>query len=154
MSPEVLENIFVQRQGLAQELVERIRESVLTPAKHHTLLTGPRGIGKTHLVSLVYHRIREMDDLRDRILIAWLSEEEWSVTSFLDLLLCIFQALQAESENTEGAQPSAPTEGVEALYELPAEAAEAAGITLLKEFIENSPGCKEDPPQPSSLKPG
>jgi hypothetical protein len=26
------------------------------------------------------------------ILIAWLSEEEWSVPSFLDLLLCVFQA--------------------------------------------------------------
>ena len=136
MPAEVLEQIFVQRQGLASELVERIRESVLTAVKSHTLLIGPRGIGKTHLVSLVYHRICEMADLREHLLIAWLSEEEWSVTSFLDFLLCIFQALQKD---------------VEALYDLPAEEAEAEGVRLLKEFID-SPCCKEDLPQPSSLK--
>ena len=135
MSPEVLENIFVQRQELAQELVDRIRESVLTSAKHHTLLTGSRGIGKTHLVSLVYHRICKIDDLRDRILIAWLSEEEWSVTSFLDLLLCIFQALQDEFNNSKGAQPCPPKERVESLYEMSVDAADSEGATLLKDFI-------------------
>ncbi len=138
MPPEVLENIFVQRQELAQQLVERIREAVLSAAKYHTLLTGPRGIGKTHLVSLVYHRIREVKDLQEHILIAWLSEEEWSVTSFLDLLLCIFQALREESHNTKGAQPCIPSERVESLYEMPVDAAESAGTQLLKEFIGDS----------------
>lgn len=139
MSPEVLENIFVQRQELAIELVERIRESVLTQALHHTLLIGPRGIGKTHLVSLIYHRICEMDDLRDCLFIAWLNEEEWSVTSFLDFLLCIFQALEENAKTLRGKQSCALTEGVEALYKLPAEVAEETGVKLLKEFIENSP---------------
>jgi predicted ATPase len=156
ISPQVLENIFVQRQELAQELVDRIRESVLTSAKHHTLLTGSRGIGKTHLVSLVYHRIRKMDDLRvseaspqeNRILIAWLSEEEWSVTSFLDLLLCIFQALQEEFNNSKGAQPCAPKERVESLYEMPVDAAESEGAALLKEFIgDSSNGGGDVPPE-------
>jgi len=156
ISPQVLENIFVQRQELAQELVDRIRESVLTSAKHHTLLTGPRGIGKTHLISLVYHRIRKMDDLRvseaspqeNRILIAWLSEEEWSVTSFLDLLLCIFQALQEEFNNSKGAQPCAPKERVESLYEMPVDAAESEGAALLKEFIgDSSNGGGDVPPE-------
>lgn len=137
MPPEVLEDIFVQRQELAQQLVERIHKSVFTPVKHHTLLTGPRGIGKTHLVSLVYHRICNIKDLRERIFIAWLSEEEWSVTSFLDLLLCIFQALQEESKNSKGAQPYPPTERVESLYKLPIEAAESDGAALLKAFIAN-----------------
>ena len=135
MSREVLEDIFVQRQELAHNLIEGIRNSLLTLARHHTLLTGARGIGKTHLVSLVYHRIRDMADLQECILIAWLSEEEWSVTSFLDLLLCIFQSLQEESKNSKGTQPCPPTERVESLYELPIEAAESDGAALLKEFI-------------------
>jgi Cdc6-like AAA superfamily ATPase len=99
MNPEALESIFVQRQKLAEHVVETIRDSVLTPAKHYTLLMGPRGIGKTHFVSLVYHRIQKMDDLRDRLLIAWLREEEWGVTSFLDLLLRIFDALKRQGIN-------------------------------------------------------
>jgi len=134
MKHEDLEEIFVQRHKLAKNIVELIRESAITPSKHHTLLIGPRGIGKTHLVSLVYHRIREMDDLGDRLLIAWLREEEWGITSFLDLLLRIFRALQEESEG-RGAQLCAPTERVELLYELPPDDAERAGAELLKEVI-------------------
>ena len=93
MPPEKLEELFVQRQGLAHRLVELIRDSIVTPAKHHSLLIGPRGIGKTHMVSLLYHRIEAIGDLRDRVLIAWLREEEWGVTSFLDLLLRIHRTL-------------------------------------------------------------
>ncbi len=133
MTPEVLEGIFVQRQQLAQHLVELIRDSAITPAKHYTLLIGPRGIGKTHLVSLIYHRISKMEDLRDRLLIAWLREEEWSITSFLKLLLRIFAAIEKEypeEYNTKLKQK------VEALYQSP-ETAEYTAADLLKEFIEN-----------------
>jgi len=104
MKHQDLEEIFVQRHKLAQNIVELIRHSVITPSKHHTLLVGPRGIGKTHLVSLVYYRIRKMDDLDDCLFIAWLREEEWGITSFLDLLLRIFRALQEEY----GTPPSPP----------------------------------------------
>jgi tetratricopeptide (TPR) repeat protein len=157
MKHEDLEEIFVQRHKLAQNIVELIRHSVITPSKHHTLLVGPRGIGKTHLVSLVYYRIREMDDLDDRLLIAWLREEEWGITSFLDLLLRIFRALQEEYTGLvgqarrlplleEGGQDAHPTreihinqllERIEALYQLPPDAAEGAGAELLKEVIGN-----------------
>jgi hypothetical protein len=156
MKHEDLEEIFVQRHKLAQNIVELIRNSAITPSKHHTLLIGPRGIGKTHLVSLVYYRIREMDDLGDRLLIAWLREEEWGITSFLDLLLRIFRALQEEY----GTPPCPPlakgggevdsflppldkgglgglSECVEALYQLSPDAAERAGAELLKEVIGN-----------------
>jgi tetratricopeptide (TPR) repeat protein len=133
MSSEVLEDIFVQRHDLAQQLVDRIRDSILTSQKHYSLLIGARGMGKTHLVSLIYHRVRNMDDLRERSLIAWLGEEEWGVNSFLDLLLTIFQALQEEASKNN--QPSPPLEMIESLYELPAESAEAAAVVRLKEFI-------------------
>ena len=64
MDGEALEAIFVQRHQLVADLVERIRESALTPNKHHTLIIGARGMGKTHLVSLVYHRLQAMSDLK------------------------------------------------------------------------------------------
>ena len=128
MAPETLEAIFVQREALAQRLVELVCESVMTPAKHHTLLIGPRGSGKTHLVALAYHRVLRRDDLRERLLIAWLREEEWGITSFLDLLLRIFRALQAEHPG------AVPDERVEALYNLSPAAAEQAGAALLKEI--------------------
>ena len=93
--PETLEAIFVQRGELAARLVELIRESVLTGNKHYSLLVGPRGIGKTHMVSLVYHRVLAEADLKDRLRIAWLREEEY-VVSFLDFLQTILRVLQEE----------------------------------------------------------
>jgi tetratricopeptide (TPR) repeat protein len=127
MDGETLEAIFVRREALAADLVERIQESVLTQNKLHTLIIGARGMGKTHLVSLVHHRVQAMDDLKERLLIAWLREEEWGVTSFLDLLLRIFRALAEGDATVE--------ERMEGLYDLSSEEAEAAGVRLLNELI-------------------
>jgi tetratricopeptide (TPR) repeat protein len=127
MNPADLESIFVQREAIAADLVDRIRESVLTPTKHHSLIIGARGMGKTHLVSLVYHRVQAMADLHDRILIAWLREEEWGITSFLKLLLRILRAI-------DPADP-AIQQRIEALYELSSAEAEQAAISLLTEII-------------------
>ena len=129
MKPEALEALFVQRKELAKRLVDLIRESALTASKHHSLLIGPRGIGKTHLISLIYHRVQAIEGLRERLLIAWLREEEWGVASFLDLLLRIFWTLADERTGL------VPSERVEALYKLSPDEAEHAGAALLKEII-------------------
>lgn len=129
MPPEKLEELFVQRQGLAHRLVELIRDSIVTPAKHHSLLIGPRGIGKTHMVSLLYHRIEAIGDLRDRVLIAWLREEEWGVTSFLDLLLRIHRTLGERYKDLF------PYDRLEDLFKLSPDIAERRAASLLKEII-------------------
>ena len=129
MSAKTLEDIFVQREELAQEVVEVIAESALTPSKHYSLLIGPRGIGKTHLVSLIYHRVCRREDLRDRLRVAWLREEEWGVSSFLDLLLRLLTALQAEYKD------AALAEKIEALYSLPAAEAEQTAAAVLKGYV-------------------
>ncbi|GET43136.1 TPR repeat-containing protein [Microseira wollei NIES-4236] len=131
MAPETLEAIFVQRHKLADDLVAAIRESAVTEKKHCNLLVGMRGMGKTHLIALIYHRIAKMDDLRDKLLIAWLREEEWGVSSFLDLLLRIFRALETEYPQEYKAKLY---QQVEALYLSPDEAEEKAA-ELLREFV-------------------
>ncbi len=129
LSPETLEAIFVQRERLASTLVDRIRCSALTANKHYSLIIGSRGIGKTHLVSLVYHRIKADDQLADRLLCAWLREEEWGIISFLDLLLSILRTL---CENLGNSQYEA---SYQSLFELEAEQAELAAERLLLEMI-------------------
>lgn len=91
-APEDLEMITVQRQGLIDEVVSLERESALRKGKHHLLLVGPRGCGKTHLLALVGSRLGKLDELAERLRIAWLNEDETS-TSFLDLLVRIYRAL-------------------------------------------------------------
>ena len=130
MTHEALEAVFVQREKLASRIVEVVRESAVTPSKHHVLLVGPRGIGKTHLISIAYHRLRAMDDLRDRLLIAWMREEEWGVASFLDLLLRIFRALEKELDRNYASR-------VESLFQHSPEEAERIAAGLLREIVGN-----------------
>ena len=83
MPADLLEKTFVQRGRMAERLTQLFVESALTDSKHHVLLVGPRGIGKSHLVSLIYHRLLHKPELKDRLAIAYLREDEWGVTSFL-----------------------------------------------------------------------
>ncbi|MGB7415562.1 MAG: tetratricopeptide repeat protein [Thermosynechococcaceae cyanobacterium] len=127
--PKDLEAIFVQRHKLAGQLVEVIRESALTASKHYTLLIGPRGIGKTHLVSLLYHRVAQQPDLQDRLVIAWLREEEWGLGSFFDLVLRILNALQQEYKDDD------LSAAICGLYDLAPQEAEAVALSALIAFI-------------------
>jgi len=61
--PEDLEAILVQRHEILDDTVERVRESATTGNKHHLLFVGPRGTGKTHLVTLLVHRLGQDADL-------------------------------------------------------------------------------------------
>ncbi len=93
--PQVLEEIFVQRHDMLAEIVERVRESATTGNKHHILLIGPRGIGKTHLIALLHHRITQEPKLSDKVRIAWLLEDE-TITSFVQLLKRTYELLAEE----------------------------------------------------------
>jgi len=92
-SPDDLEAILVQRHQLLKDAVERVRESALTDHKHHLLFVGPRGCGKTHLVTLIVSRLGEDYELADRLRIAWLNEDE-TCTTLIELLLRIHVALE------------------------------------------------------------
>jgi tetratricopeptide (TPR) repeat protein len=101
MDPQVLEDILVQRHELAADLVDRIIISITSENKHYPLLIGARGMGKTHLVSIVYNRIKQREDLQDLVMIGWLREEEWGISSWLDLVVRIFRSISEEYPNTE-----------------------------------------------------
>jgi tetratricopeptide (TPR) repeat protein len=131
MTPEALEGIFVQREDLARAILERVRESATTASPLHTLLVGPRGIGKTYLICLIYHRLREMEDLHDQLVLAWLREEEFGATSFPDLLLRTLRALVAEhKDNNELAGR------LQALCNLSPDKVESAALQLLRSLVQ------------------
>ncbi|MEL7409359.1 MAG: tetratricopeptide repeat protein, partial [Cyanobacteria bacterium J06558_2] len=132
MSPQDLEAIFVQREKLVQDLMAEVRESATTDNKHYRLLIGMRGIGKTHTIALLYHRLRSLEDLQDRLVIAWLKEEEWGVSSWLDLQIRIFQAIANSAPEEYQNQLAAEVNG---LYQLSPTEATARGEIILKEFI-------------------
>lgn len=91
-NPDYLEKILVQRGDLLAESVATVRDGVLTDRRRHLLFIGPRGAGKTHLVTLIQHRLRQDAALADRMRVAWLNEDE-TATSFLRLLIAIYRSL-------------------------------------------------------------
>ena len=127
--PEVLEEILVQRQDLLADSVEKIRESILTGNKHHLLFVGPRGAGKTHLVTLIHHRLQD-EPLLERARFAWLNEDEIA-TSFLKLLVLIYRCLSERYPDQFSSTTLAGLMGKD-----PATAEEILGRTLLRELGE------------------
>jgi len=123
-SPEDLDAITVQRQALIEDAVERVRESATTGNKHHLLFVGPRGADKTHLVTLLEHRLGRDRVLDDRLRIAWLNEDETS-TSLLELLRRVYEALS--KRHPEEFTP----EALEPLFDLTPNEAEGALAQLL-----------------------
>lgn len=129
MDAESLEALFVQREDLAARIVDLTRDSALTAAKYHFLLVGPRGIGKTHAVSLIYHRVKALPDIREKLLIAWLREDIWGVSSFLDLLIQILQAICKEDGD------EALRVRTEEIFQHAPKQAERVAADLLNEYV-------------------
>ena len=130
MNPEDLDAIFVQRDRLLTDLLENIENSILTEAKHHALLIGPRGIGKTHLISMIYHRVSANETFKDKLKIAWLREEEWGVATFLDLLVRILNSLIEEYKDAN------LEEKIKDLYSVSMEQAEQLAGHILKQYCQ------------------
>ncbi|MEZ6122142.1 MAG: winged helix-turn-helix transcriptional regulator [Planctomycetaceae bacterium] len=93
--PKILKRIFVQRETLLEKIVDRLTVSMTSGDKHHILLVGPRGSGKTHLVSLVAWELRQKENLSDVMRMAWLGEDD-TFSGLIHLAFAIAKALAAE----------------------------------------------------------
>ena len=95
LDEDTLEALFVHRRPLLDDAVARAERAATTSERAHRLLVGPRGAGKTHLISLVYYRVRELQQSGRRLGVSWLPEDPWSIDSYEDLLFCILEHLEA-----------------------------------------------------------
>lgn len=95
----------------AERTVATVRKSVLDGGCHHLLFVGPRGIGKTHLVSVCFHRLRNDEELRQRVALAWIREEHYGIASAADLFRRIIEAVRTDNAGAEIPEgPSAEAE--------------------------------------------
>ncbi|MDR1265530.1 MAG: winged helix-turn-helix transcriptional regulator [Propionibacteriaceae bacterium] len=77
-----LEKLFVARQDILEDGVDRIRDAGESGRLAHVLYTGPRGSGKTHLISLIHHRATQLTGYGETFTLAWLDEDPWGIRSF------------------------------------------------------------------------
>ena len=86
-SPERLRYTSVAREHLLDNAIESLRGSVGRKSKNHLLFIGPRGIGKTHLLSCIEDAVQSDETLSASVVIVRFPEESNRTLSFADFLI-------------------------------------------------------------------
>ena len=125
-SPERLRHTSVARQLLLDNAIESLRGSVGRKSKNHLLFIGPRGIGKTHLLSCIEDVVQSDEALGASVVVVRFPEESNRTLSFADFLIgmCgilkdvledeplwteLFAKVQTEEDNARVADTLVPT---------------------------------------------
>ena len=86
-SLERLRHTSVAREHLLDNAIESLRGSVGRKSKNHLLFIGPRGIGKTHLLSCIEDAVQSDETLSASVVIVRFPEESNRTLSFADFLI-------------------------------------------------------------------
>ncbi|MGH9165593.1 MAG: hypothetical protein ACRDZW_08805, partial [Acidimicrobiales bacterium] len=101
LDADTLERLFVNRHHYLDDVLARIERAASSDERAAKLFVGPRGAGKTHLISLVYHRARALPSFGSRFQLAWLPEDLWTIGSLDDLATEIVAAAEPRCEPTD-----------------------------------------------------
>ena len=99
----------VGRDELIRSLTDRVRRAARSKGRPHTLVIGPRGSGKTHLIEVVLHNVERDRTAAARLAIARLPEDSLSIGSYEDLL---FEVIGAVGGSSDAAQLRARRDGL------------------------------------------
>ena len=98
---EQLSYSFVARESLLEELIAAIREQADAEALQHWMILGMRGMGKSHLIALIYQTVKNSVDLNQRWIPLLMHEEEQSVFSLHTLFIRFLTQLAEEIAHTD-----------------------------------------------------
>ena len=93
-SPGRLHRTSVGRERILDNAIESLRGSVGRKSKHHMLFIGPRGIGKTHLLSCIEDTVQSDEALSASVVVVRFPEESSQTRSFADFLIGVCQILK------------------------------------------------------------
>jgi DNA-binding MarR family transcriptional regulator len=93
VSGEHLESITVGREPELTAITNAFKSASTSLNRPNLLLVGPRGSGKSHLISLTMHRISLDSQMSSRLAIVWLPEDVYTITTYTDLLRTMIRSL-------------------------------------------------------------
>lgn len=76
----------VGRKRVLERILDTFRSAAASRNRAHTLLVGPRGSGKSHLLAIALESLRADADLSDRFAVVRIPEDGVGVTRFTDVL--------------------------------------------------------------------
>jgi hypothetical protein len=118
----------VGRDETLEILVDRLVSAATSGNRAHSLLVGPRGSGKTHLLNVALHRALQRPEVRKRLRFVRFDEDAVGITRYFDILQEVLSALSPPQPGSRrSALPLNPEEAV----------AEALGDQVLVLVIEN-----------------
>jgi tetratricopeptide (TPR) repeat protein/DNA-binding MarR family transcriptional regulator len=85
--------MFVAREPMLEDLVGRIKQAATSQSRNHTLIVGPRGSGKTHLIALAFYKAQDLVGVGAQVKLARLPEDPWKIGSYQHLLQAIAEAI-------------------------------------------------------------
>jgi hypothetical protein len=144
ISPEQLDALLTGRTTLLEEILDNLRAQARGKTRQHWLLRGQRGMGKTHLAGVIYHRVKTDPTLNATYLPLWLGEADtYEVYSSATLLEIIGKRLAEEEKDGQLLERLEEVEGVgdedeffQAMVELLSEESERRQRVLLV-LVEN-----------------
>ncbi|MGH9278063.1 MAG: tetratricopeptide repeat protein [Acidimicrobiales bacterium] len=95
-APEALVDRTVGREDLLASIQRRLHIAAISRTRSHTLLVGPRGSGKTHVIDVALHGVRS----ETRLVIARVDEDAVGIVTYADLALQLLQALEPTAAST------------------------------------------------------
>jgi tetratricopeptide (TPR) repeat protein len=98
---ERLIDTTVGRKEVLDDIVEKLRQNARKKNKQHFLFIGPRGIGKTHFLTLIENAVNGDSQLVDLYTIVRFPEENNRLLSFADMLLGITEILGDVTKDKE-----------------------------------------------------
>ena len=93
-STERLRHTSVAREHVLDNAIESVRGSMGRKSKRHLLFIGPRGIGKTHLLSRIEDTVQSDEALRTGVVVVRFPEESNRTLSFADFLIGLCEILK------------------------------------------------------------
>lgn len=103
-SPGVLQRTLVDRDHIINDILAKTTRFYRGAPAKHCLLVGRRGLGKTHILSLLYYYYEkkclspDFEDIADTLLpVLLLEEERYSLNSLVIFLLKIFEKFSAKN---------------------------------------------------------
>ena len=92
-TPGHRKQLTVGRDSILHDTLDHLRSAIERRSKHHFLFLGARGIGKTHLLSLIIDEIATDPRLARQMVVARFPEESLGTLSFPDFLLRLVSLL-------------------------------------------------------------
>ena len=116
MSEEELREISVGREKILKRITDELGHAAKGKFRNHYLFIGPRGIGKTHFLLLLYYTIKE-GKLNKNYIPVKFAEKEPSITNMYRFMIRILERLSQEgpdqSVNIQTVRKMGPREGLE-----------------------------------------